>query len=150
MIVDGGRQAQAGEHLRTPAVTRVLSECFENPRCRALLNLLHDLAGGGSGLGPDQQVKVVRHQNPADPSEVKLGPDGLEGRHECAAKSRAQKERRTAASARGDKLQLARGEIARTRHTWSEYNPRELSRIADLKVRATSSGCQFSVSPPLG
>ncbi len=72
IAVDGGWQSQSGQHRAAPEMVAIPNERRDNPLGRSLLQLLHEAAGVLGRLGLDQQVKVLRHQDPADQQEGHL------------------------------------------------------------------------------
>jgi hypothetical protein len=116
MIMNCRGQAQTSQHLPAPTAAPVLPQDFENPRPRALFELLHNPAGRRSHPRLDKHMKMIRHQDPAKQPEGELGPNLLKSRDEFATESRAQENRSATVSARRDELQLAGGEVTRSRH----------------------------------
>src|SRR2546422_3600615 len=88
---------------------------------RALLEFLHDPAGALGGFRLDQQVKMVRHEDPTDQQKSHLGAKPPEDLNEdpaqrraalCASHAVTLEESRTAISAAGEELKLPRCKMA--------------------------------------
>ena len=77
-----------------------------------LFQFLHDQAGALGGVGPEEEVKMVRHQNPADQSKAHLAPKVAEDLDKVMAETLAVKEPGAAIGAAGEKLRFARGIMA--------------------------------------
>ncbi len=108
VAVNGRRQAQPRQHRPAPRMLAILAEHGDDPLGRPLLQLLHEAAGALSGLGLDEEMKVL-WQNPAEQQKAHLLPKLLEDLDKVLAETVAPEELGAAISAGGNELQLSAG-----------------------------------------
>ena len=77
-----------------------------------LLQILHEVDNSLGGFRFDQQMEVLRHQDPADQEEAGFLTELAEGLDKSSAKALTREEAATAISAGGNELQLAGLEMA--------------------------------------
>jgi hypothetical protein len=61
---------EARQHLSAPGMLSVGSQRPKDPLGRFLFQLLHDEGRGFRRLRPEEQMKMFRHQHPADEQEI--------------------------------------------------------------------------------
>lgn len=64
IAVDAGREAQTGQQGAAPGITLIAGQGSDNLLRRPLLEFLEEADRSVGRLGPDQQVKVIGHQDP--------------------------------------------------------------------------------------
>ena len=86
LVVDGRWQPQADQHPLAPWVLMILPQNSENSHRAPLLELLYDPAGGFGGLRLHQEMKMVRHQDPAQKTEFEFPPQLFKHCHKFPTK----------------------------------------------------------------
>ena len=64
VVVHAGRQFKPRQHLLAPGKFQVVAQIPQDEIGRALCQLLHDLRGIGQLRGPDEEVAVLRQEDP--------------------------------------------------------------------------------------
>jgi len=105
--VDGGQQAQPGQHLRAPGKALILGKRGKDALGRTLLKFLHEAAGVRGRFRLDAQVKMVRHEGPADKQKAHLDAKLPEDFDKGPAEPITLKKLGAATSAAGEELQLS-------------------------------------------
>src|SRR5208282_2205635 len=88
------------------------AESLQNSLRRLLIQRLHDRAGTLGGLGPEEEVIVLGHQNPSHQQEAHLLPKPAQNLDEAGAKALAVEKPGAAIGGVGDELQLSGGKMA--------------------------------------
>ena len=104
--MDGGRESQAIQHLAAPGMMLVLAQTPQNENRRPLLEALHDLGRVGWLARPDQQVKVLGHEDVAEDFEAQAQAQLCERLHEVASKAVRVENARPPVSAGGKIMQV--------------------------------------------
>jgi hypothetical protein len=110
LVMDCFRQAKARQHLPAPSVAGVAAQGSEKTIGGTLFELLKEARGGRGRPGLNEQVEVIRHQNPSQQPESELTSQTAQDVHKCRAAAWAVEHRRPPIGAGSYKLQLARVE----------------------------------------
>jgi hypothetical protein len=115
----------------------IAREGGDNLLCGPLLQFAHKADGLPSGLGLNQQMKVLGHQNPTQQEKLGFLTKLAKRLYECPAETLTREEPAAAVSARGDELQLARREMTSVNgHTRISVGEVEnMNRRAGLALR---------------
>jgi hypothetical protein len=103
---------QALENFGTPRMLGIILECPKNAEGRLLLQLLRNQSGGLGRLGTQQDMKMIRHQNPTDQGKMHFGSQLAKHVHKMAGQSVAAKQLDAPVDAGGDKLCLPKRKMA--------------------------------------
>ena len=124
-----------------PRIVSVRVEGGDDLLGRALLQFPHEADGVGGRLGADQQMKVLRHQHPADHQEPGFLAELAQRLDKNPTEALASKQPAAAIGAGGDKLQLAGLKMASVdRHTW-DIGGHGDSRESQSWARSAPAGC---------
>ena len=131
--VNGGRQMKPGEHGAAPGVLLVSGQDRDDLPRASFLQFLEDGAGALGRLRLDQEVKVLRHQNPANQQEARLFSQLAQDFNKQAAQAQTVEKPPAAIDAGSNKLQLAGCEITSGgRHGGVSIPHRDAKRRASL------------------
>jgi len=89
-------------------VLQVFAKCFEDTPGRFLFEFLDDPRSRFGGLRFQEEMEVLRHQDPADEQAIHLLPDFLEALDEVVAEALGKENGRPPVGAGGGELQFTR------------------------------------------
>ena len=112
IAMDSGGQPQSGQHGAAPGLVLIPGEGGDNLLRGALLQLLHEADDSLGRFRFNQQVKVLRHQHPADQEEAGFLAELTQRLDKGPAKALTREEPAAAIGAGGNELQLAGLEMA--------------------------------------
>src|SRR5579859_1934262 len=115
--MNGAWQPDAGEHLPASWQLKILAQVLEHVFGRAFFKPLHDLCGVCGRRGPEQEVKVLRHQNISNDFEVELVSQVGERGNESALESFRVENTGAPIGARGQVMKMIQAvKMPRRRH----------------------------------
>lgn len=106
VMVHGCGQGQPFEHSAAPRKLAILPEVSDYEDGRAFFHTLNNPRGVGSVRGPNQQVKVLRHENVAEDSKAQAAAQFVERFHEVEPKTVGIEKRRAPVGAGSKGMQV--------------------------------------------